>query len=60
MYVDFVMNGKEYHPEDFTIEVVDGRENTAQNIILSNIFFLIAGIALGCGLVLTAKKFSKK
>ncbi len=60
MYIDFAMNGKDYHPEDFAMEVVDSRENPAQNITLSNIIFLIAGIAIGCGLALIAKKFSKK
>jgi len=37
MYIDFMINGKDYHPEDFAMEVVDSRKNPAKNIMLSNI-----------------------
>lgn len=60
MYIDFTMNGKDYHPEDFAMEVVDRKINLWQNILFSNVIFLIAGIAVGTAAILLIKRKSKK
>lgn len=55
MYIDFAMNGKDYHPEDFAMEVVESKKNSAQNMI-----FLIAGAAIGAAFTLLIGKKGKK
>lgn len=54
IFLEFNVNGKDYMPEDFVVEVI---EKQASNGYLTNILFLLAGILVG---ILSVKLFKHR
>ena len=54
IFLEFNVNGKDYIPEDFVIEVIEKQGNKGY---LTNVLFLLAGILIG---ILSSKLFKRR